>query len=73
MAQIHARCNKQMNCRCSKCRLSNEEDGFKFVTSRTQQEYHKQDVQRQRISQHMSNIENEFKILEQIPKFEDLR
>jgi hypothetical protein len=32
-----ARPNTLVKCRCSKCTLSNEEDGFKLVTYRTQQ------------------------------------
>ena len=62
-----------MKCRCSKCRLSNEEDGFKLVTYRTQQRHHKEDVERQRDTQHMPNIENENEFPEQYPKSEDLQ
>lgn len=73
MARSPTRRNKQVKCRCSKCRLSNEEDGFKLVTYRTQQRHHKEDIQRQRDTQHMPNIENENEFPEQIPASEDLQ
>ena len=73
MARGPARRNKQVKCRCSKCRLSNEEDGFRLVTYRTQQRHHKEDIQRQKNTQHMPNIENENEFHEQILEPEDLQ
>jgi len=72
MARGPARRRKQVKCRCSKCKLSNEEDGFKLVTYRTQRRHHQQDIQRERDTQHMLNIENEDEFPEQIPEFENL-
>ena len=45
MARI--RRNKQVKCRCSACRFSNAEAGFKLVNFKTQKKHHKKDIERQ--------------------------
>ena len=72
MAQGLARRIKLVKCRTNKCKLRNEKNWFKLVTYKSQQQHHKQRVQRQKNTRHMPNIENENELLEQISKSEDL-